>query len=65
MRLWALTILLALCGCSEVFEVPDKLHGKLMCLQETKEAYVAYKHVGTPMILRRQEFADGLCRDQS
>ena len=58
-RILTLTALLSLAACSEV---PDQVHGKLLCLYDTNEAFTAYKNVGDTMFIRRQMFADPLCK---
>lgn len=59
MRLFALAVL-TLAGCSDV---PGQVHGKLLCLQETREAYTASKNLGDTVFLRRVEYADVLCKE--
>lgn len=59
-RILTLVAILSLAACSEV---PDQVHGKLLCLHETNEAYTAYKNVGDTMFIRRKEFADPLCKE--
>lgn len=60
-RILTLAALLSLVACSEV---PDQVHGKLLCLYDTNEAYTAYKNVGDTMFIRRQVFADPLCKER-
>lgn len=59
MKRLTLILTLALAACSDV---PNKVHGKLLCLHETGEAYVASKRVGNTVMVRRQEFADQICK---
>lgn len=69
MKILALAALLVLTACSEVpDQVPDRLsdqlHGKLLCLHETNEAYTARKNIGNNMLIQREVFADPLCKER-
>lgn len=60
MKILVLAALLVLAACSEV---PNHVHGKLLCLHETNEAYTARKNVGDTMFIQREEFADPICKE--
>lgn len=59
MRLLFLLAFPALAACSDV---PGQVDGKLLCTHETREAFVASKHLNS-VIVKRQEFADPLCKE--
>ena len=60
MRALVLAALLTLAACSEA---PNMVAGKLLCLHETGEAFTADKNIGDTMFIRRQEFADPICKE--